>query len=110
MHTGRLRLNDWVSSFYSIFMSASDPRKVTDYGDENPLLMDYYVRARHDCQTNGLGLNSNLQGFPPELYALKFKSKGDSTLAKRIVELYKEVHTLSRNATRFHSYLHISMR
>jgi len=46
-------------------------RLVTDYGDENPLLMDYF-------------------GFPPELYELKFKSKGDSTLARRVIDLYKE--------------------
>lgn len=45
---------------------------MSDYGDENPLLMDYY-------------------GFPPNMYKLKFKSKGDTTLSKRIVELYKEV-------------------
>lgn len=45
---------------------------MTDYGDENPLLMDYY-------------------GFQPELYKLKFKSRGDSTLSQRVVQLYKEV-------------------
>ncbi|KAF7359379.1 4,5-DOPA dioxygenase extradiol-like protein [Mycena sanguinolenta] len=44
--------------------------ELTDYGDENPLLMDYY-------------------GFPPEMYELKFKSKGDSALSKRVVEVYK---------------------
>jgi aromatic ring-opening dioxygenase catalytic subunit (LigB family) len=52
---------------------------VTDYGEENPLLMDYY-------------------GFPPELYQLEFKSRGDSALANRVVELYKEV--------RWSAYLH----
>ncbi|TRM69578.1 Extradiol ring-cleavage dioxygenase, class III enzyme, subunit B [Schizophyllum amplum] len=46
-------------------------RLVTDYGDENPLLMDYF-------------------GFQPELYKLKFKSRGDSDLAARIVSLYKQ--------------------
>jgi aromatic ring-opening dioxygenase catalytic subunit (LigB family) len=45
---------------------------VTEY-DENPLLMDYY-------------------GFPPELYQLKFKSRGESRLAQRVVELYKQVY------------------
>lgn len=44
---------------------------VTDY-KENPLLMDYY-------------------GFQPNMYELKFKSVGDSTLAQRVVDLYKEV-------------------
>ncbi|EAU88416.1 hypothetical protein CC1G_05182 [Coprinopsis cinerea okayama7 len=50
---------------------------VTDYGDENPLLMDYY-------------------GFPPDLYKLKFKSRGDSTLAKRLVELYQRAGQKAR--------------
>ncbi|KAJ7223125.1 Extradiol ring-cleavage dioxygenase, class III enzyme, subunit B [Mycena pura] len=53
------------------------PRAMTDYGDENPLLMDYY-------------------GFQPELYQLKFKSKGDSALSKRVVELYKQAGQLAR--------------
>ena len=45
---------------------------VTDYGDENPLYFDYY-------------------GFSPELFRLKFKSRGDSHLANRIVGLYNKV-------------------
>ena len=44
---------------------------MTDYGDENPLLMDYY-------------------GFQPSLYQLKFKSRGDSALSQRVVELFKK--------------------
>jgi len=48
----------------------SNGSTVTDY-PENPLLMDYY-------------------GFPPELYRLKFKSKGDSKLSQRVVDLYKK--------------------
>jgi aromatic ring-opening dioxygenase catalytic subunit (LigB family) len=47
---------------------------VTDYGDDQPLLMDYY-------------------GFPPQLYNLKFVSRGDGELSKRIVDLYKAVRT-----------------
>ncbi|GAA6064245.1 hypothetical protein JCM10212_005997 [Sporobolomyces blumeae] len=43
---------------------------VTDYGAENPLLYDYF-------------------GFPPELYDVKFRSSGDSTLSRRIVELLR---------------------
>ncbi|KAJ7349259.1 Extradiol ring-cleavage dioxygenase, class III enzyme, subunit B [Mycena albidolilacea] len=62
---------------FSAHWETATERLVTDYGNENPLLMDYY-------------------GFPPELYALKFKSKGDSTLAKRIVELYKEAGQTAR--------------
>jgi len=45
---------------------------VTDYGDENPLYYDYY-------------------GFSEGLYELKFKSRGDSDLANRIVDLYNKV-------------------
>ena len=47
-------------------------KTVTDYGDENPLLMDYY-------------------NFDPELYKLKFSSRGDATLSKRVVELFQKV-------------------
>ncbi|KAG0705219.1 Extradiol ring-cleavage dioxygenase class III enzyme subunit B [Suillus ampliporus] len=46
-------------------------RHVTDYGDVNPLLMDYY-------------------GFEPYFYQQRFESKGDRTLAERVVQLYKE--------------------
>ena len=46
---------------------------MSDYGDENPLLMDYY-------------------GFDPEMYELTFKSRGDSALSKLIVDTFKEVH------------------
>ena len=45
---------------------------MTDYGDENPLFMDYY-------------------GFDPEMYKLTFKSRGDSALAELIVNTFKEV-------------------
>lgn len=29
-------------------------------------------------------------GFPPQLYQLKFTSRGDAKLSKRIVDLYRE--------------------
>ena len=45
---------------------------MTDYGNENPLYYDYY-------------------GFPDAFYQLKFKSRGDAGLARRIVELYEKV-------------------
>jgi aromatic ring-opening dioxygenase catalytic subunit (LigB family) len=45
---------------------------VTDYGEENPLLMDYF-------------------NFSPELYQLKFSSRGDAQLSQRVVELFHEV-------------------
>lgn len=60
---------------------------VTEYGDENPLLMDYY-------------------GFPQEFYQLKFKSRGDKQLAEQIVGLYKEVRRSfmsSGSSQRFYS-------
>lgn len=51
---------------------------MTDY-EENPLLMDYY-------------------GFPPDLYRLKFRSRGDSALAQRVISLYKEVGLKARTS------------
>jgi len=54
-------------------------RVVTDYGDQNPLLMDYF-------------------GFPPEYYQLKFKSKGDTLLSKRIVSAYEEAGYKARTS------------
>jgi len=45
-------------------------RLVTDYGDENPLLMDYY-------------------NFAPELYNVKFQSRGDSTLTQKVVSAFE---------------------
>ncbi|KAJ6500456.1 Extradiol ring-cleavage dioxygenase, class III enzyme, subunit B [Mycena sanguinolenta] len=62
---------------FSAHWETHNERLVTDYGDENPLLMDYY-------------------GFPPELYQLKFKSRGDTALANRVVELYKEAGQSAR--------------
>ncbi|SJL04418.1 related to 4,5-DOPA dioxygenase extradiol-like protein [Armillaria ostoyae] len=59
-------------------------RLVTDYGSENPLLMDYF-------------------GFPAELYKLKFRSKGDSGISQRIVQLYKEANYLVRTTTKLES-------
>ncbi|KAH8102741.1 Extradiol aromatic ring-opening dioxygenase [Cristinia sonorae] len=50
---------------------------VSDYGDENPLLMDYY-------------------GFPQALYELKFNSRGDSAVTQRVVQLLKEVGISAR--------------
>jgi len=66
---------------FSAHWETDGERLVTDYGDENPRLMDYY-------------------GFQPELYALKFKSRGDSTLSQRVVELYKEAGQLARTTTK----------
>jgi len=54
-------------------------RVVTDYGDENPLLMDYF-------------------GFQKEMYQLKFKSKGDSALSARVVEAFKKAGLNARTS------------
>jgi len=53
---------------------------VTDYGDDNPLLMDYF-------------------GFPPDLYKLKFSSRGDGTLSRRVVELFHQAGLRARLTT-----------
>lgn len=35
-------------------------------------------------------------GFQPSMYELKFKSKGDSALSQRVVQLFKEVSIIAR--------------
>ncbi|KAK4704950.1 4,5-DOPA dioxygenase extradiol, partial [Phenoliferia sp. Uapishka_3] len=55
---------------FSAHWESPSERLVTDYGAENPLLMDYF-------------------GFPDELYKVEFESRGDHALSERIVELYK---------------------
>ncbi|KAG6819608.1 hypothetical protein H0H93_010332 [Arthromyces matolae] len=67
---------------FSAHWETSDTRLVTDYGEENPLLMDYY-------------------GFQPSMYKLKFKSKGDSKLSQRIVQLYQEAGQSARTSSKF---------
>ncbi|PPQ74210.1 hypothetical protein CVT26_004501 [Gymnopilus dilepis] len=57
-----------VQQILSLINAKDKP--VTDYA-ENPLLMDYY-------------------GFPPDFYQIKFKSRGDSKLAQRVVDLYRQ--------------------
>ncbi|THH13610.1 hypothetical protein EW146_g6636 [Bondarzewia mesenterica] len=52
---------------------------VTDYGDENPLHMDYY-------------------GFQSEQYKMTFKSRGDSARSQRAVQLFKEAGLLARTS------------
>jgi len=65
---------------FSAHWETNDTRVVTDYGDENPLLYDYF-------------------GFPPDLYKLKFKSRGDSKLSQRIIQLYQEAGYKARTTT-----------
>jgi aromatic ring-opening dioxygenase catalytic subunit (LigB family) len=62
---------------FSAHWETAGERLVTDYGDENPLLMDYY-------------------GFQAELYELKFHSRGDSSLSERIANMYKEAGLKAR--------------
>jgi len=50
---------------------------VSDYGDSQPLLMDYF-------------------GFDPELYQLKFDSNGSSELSQRVVEAFKQAGMRAR--------------
>ncbi|KAF8078133.1 Extradiol ring-cleavage dioxygenase, class III enzyme, subunit B [Lyophyllum atratum] len=66
---------------FSAHWETSTPRQVTDYGDENPLLMDYF-------------------GFQPSMYQLKFKSRGDSKLSERIVQLYQEAGHPARTTSK----------
>ncbi|BGP57283.1 hypothetical protein JCM8202v2_004923 [Rhodotorula sphaerocarpa] len=53
---------------------------VTDYGEENPLLYDYY-------------------GFPPELYKVNFRSSGDHAVATRAVEALQAAGITSARLT-----------
>lgn len=62
---------------FSAHWETEDERQVTDYGDENPLFYDYY-------------------GFGDYLYELKFKSRGDSNLSNRVVELYHQAGLKAR--------------
>ncbi|KAI0831151.1 Extradiol ring-cleavage dioxygenase class III enzyme subunit B [Trametes gibbosa] len=66
---------------FSAHWETHGERLVTDYGDENPLLMDYY-------------------GFQPALYKLKFKSRGDEALSQRVVQLYENAGHLARTTTK----------
>ncbi|KAH9946241.1 Extradiol aromatic ring-opening dioxygenase [Epithele typhae] len=62
---------------FSAHWDTMGERLVSDYGDENPLFMDYY-------------------GFPPSLYQLQFKSRGDSALSQRVVEALKKAGIQAR--------------
>ncbi|EKM55630.1 uncharacterized protein PHACADRAFT_256379 [Phanerochaete carnosa HHB-10118-sp] len=66
---------------FSAHWDTLDERLVTDYGEENPLFYDYY-------------------GFQPELYQLKFKSRGDSAVSQRVVELFKESGLSARTSSK----------
>ncbi|KAH8117231.1 Extradiol ring-cleavage dioxygenase, class III enzyme, subunit B [Phellopilus nigrolimitatus] len=62
---------------FSAHWETRGERLVTDYGDNQPLLMDYF-------------------GFDPELYELKFVSRGSHDLSLRVVDAFKEAGHLAR--------------
>ncbi|EPT05935.1 Extradiol ring-cleavage dioxygenase class III enzyme subunit B [Fomitopsis schrenkii] len=66
---------------FSAHWETAGERVVTDYGDLNPLLYDYY-------------------GFQPAMYKLKFGSRGDHALSERVVQLYKEAGQLGRTTSK----------
>ncbi|KAL0061978.1 hypothetical protein AAF712_011133 [Marasmius tenuissimus] len=66
---------------FSAHWETVEERVITDYGDENPLLMDYY-------------------GLPKPMYELKFKSRGDSELSGRVVELFEKAGYLARTISK----------
>lgn len=53
---------------------------VTDYGDNQPLLMDYF-------------------GFGPQFYELKFSSQGSSELSQMTVDAFKEAGFKARTSS-----------
>ena len=59
------------------FAQSLDPQIVTDYEENQPLLMDYY-------------------GFHEELYKLKFTSNGSHALSQRVVQAFREAGQLAR--------------
>ncbi|KAG8939740.1 hypothetical protein FRC04_005989 [Tulasnella sp. 424] len=65
---------------FSAHWEESGDMLVTDYGEENPLLYDYY-------------------GFDREFYEVKFSSKGDSDVARRVVDLLQKAGIRSRLTT-----------
>ncbi|KAI0316783.1 Extradiol ring-cleavage dioxygenase, class III enzyme, subunit B [Amylostereum chailletii] len=66
---------------FSAHWDTTGQRLVTDYGDQNPLLMDYF-------------------GFDPEMYELEFNSRGDSALSQRVVDLFKEAGLKARTTSK----------
>jgi len=66
---------------FSAHWETSGERLVTDYGDENPLLMDYF-------------------GFHSDLYKVQFKSKGDAALSQQIVDLLQKHNIPARKTTK----------
>ncbi|KAL0947348.1 hypothetical protein HGRIS_013465 [Hohenbuehelia grisea] len=66
---------------FSAHWETCGERLVTDYGIENPLLMDYF-------------------GFSDDMYKLKFTSRGDTLLAQRVVSLFQQAGLKARTSPR----------
>ncbi|KAH9001468.1 Extradiol ring-cleavage dioxygenase class III enzyme subunit B [Lactarius akahatsu] len=66
---------------FSAHWETEGEQLVTDYGDENPLFMDYY-------------------NFDPEVYRLEFSSRGDATLSRRVVQLFQDAGIRARLSTK----------
>ncbi|KAA1109007.1 hypothetical protein PGT21_030653 [Puccinia graminis f. sp. tritici] len=67
--------------FSAHWESPSKEIKVTDYGDDQPLLYDYY-------------------GFPPEFYKARWHSNGSSELTQRVLACLKEAGMEASRTTR----------
>ncbi|KZV67979.1 Extradiol ring-cleavage dioxygenase class III enzyme subunit B [Peniophora sp. CONT] len=65
---------------FSAHWETNGERLVTEYGDSNPLMMDYF-------------------GFDKKMYEIKFESRGDKALSGRVVELFKEAGMLARTTS-----------
>ena len=77
---------------FSAHWESPNERLVTDYGSQNPLLMDCALRmAWRGAGRRALTTRAADFGFPDELYEIEFESSGDHALSERIVELYKAV-------------------
>jgi len=66
---------------FSAHWDTTGEQLVTDYGDENPLLMDF-------------------PNFDPEVYKTKFSSRGDATLSRRVVQLFQNAGIRARLTTK----------
>jgi hypothetical protein len=70
-------------------------RLVTDYGAENPLLMDYYGFSE---EVNGLSIVIKLVLIISQLYQVTFKSRGDSTVSQQVVSALNAVCSSSSSS------------
>lgn len=62
---------------FSAHWETRGERLVSDYGETNPLLYDFY-------------------GFIPQLYEIEFKSRGDSSLTRRVLDAFKSASIPAR--------------